>query len=270
MPEKSSKSGNGRNFFMNFTQMVIITIFVLTGIFVFVSPILKCVNKKAYKKSSETLYKSMQEEKEEAEEKKEESAYDRVYEKMKKYNDTLYDSEQARLDAQLPQIGDSTYAKTKEGIDLKLFGYIKINGNRETKILHKSKKNKEKTYPISFEVTKKSLTNGFVPVKQTSLPIGGKNTLSVLYGKPKDDLGAEGLFDIHIGDKITVVNLWDELKYAVDELLIVGATDTEFMKIRSGEDNLILLIGDERASRRYCIVAKRISKTFDEQTTEDD
>lgn len=254
---------------MNYTQIIIIAIFVLVGVVVFFAPVVKGINKKAYKKSNDSLYKSMQEKKEEAEE-KEESTYDRVYAKMRRYNETLYDDNQEGLSAELPKIGDSTYAKTKDGINLYLFGYVKINGNRETKILHKSKKKREKVYPISFEVTRKATANGFVPIKQTSLPIGGKNTLSVLFGKPKEGLGTEGIFDVSIGDRITVVNLWDELKYRVDELLIVKATDTEYMKIRSGEDNLILLIGEERASRRYCIVAKRISKTFDEQTTEDD
>lgn len=47
-----------------------------------------------------------------------------------------------------------------------------------------------------MEVNRATLANCFIPVKNTSMPVGGENTLSVLYGRPRKGLGLDNKFNI--------------------------------------------------------------------------
>ena len=123
---------------------------------------------------------------------------------------------------------------------------ITIQGHYFTRIRSKEKEKKEQKYAVSMEVNRATLANCFIPVKNTSMPVGGENTLSVLYGRPRKGLGLDNKFNISKGDVITLETIWDTISYEIDDLVLISADDIESLKIVPGKDIIVLMIAEPK------------------------
>lgn len=248
---------------MTLTQLIIITLFVLAGIIVFLSPIFRGIQGSCKNIANKTEYQELLEMKEAAETEYErdekENPFNGLLNAIVDYNQELYYNNQEQLTAELPKAKEGTGFDTcLFGLEINTFGYVAISRKRTTKIRKKEKESKELNYPIYLKVKNSNLINGFTPLPQTSLPIGGENTFSILYGYPKSGIGKDKKFDIKVGDVITITNLWDTLEYRITDLCYLTKDDVDYMKIEDGKDEVALLISEPKSKYRYCAYASRI------------
>ncbi|UJF16300.1 class C sortase [Jeotgalibaca sp. MA1X17-3] len=97
--------------------------------------------------------------------------------------------------------------------------------------------------PIYAGTNENILQKGVGHLEGTSLPVGGKNTHSVLTahrGLPEARLFTD-LDQVEIGDIFSAETMAGELFYEVDQIQVVEPTQTDTVKIVEGEDYLTLL-----------------------------
>ena len=110
------------------------------------------------------------------------------------------------------------------------------------------------------------MAKGAVHLGETSLPIGGENTNSVIAGH----CGWNGahyfryLSDLEPGDEIIITNLWETLTYTVTDSKIIDPNETDSILIQEGRDMLTLLTCHPYASGGK----QRLLVFCDRQTTE--
>ena len=116
--------------------------------------------------------------------------------------------------------------------------------------------------PIYLGATAQHMADGAANLSQTSLPIGGENTNSVIAGHR--GYGGASYFryidKLQIGDTVTVTNLWEELTYRVSEIKIIYPNEVEEILIQSGRELLTLLTCHPYASggkQRYLVICER-------------
>ncbi len=94
-----------------------------------------------------------------------------------------------------------------------------------------------------FEDNNEVLKKGCVHLLNTSLPIGGESTHSVISahsGYPAQKF-FDDLEDLEIGDTFTVNTLNEQLKYKVCDINIVEPDDSELLEIVDGKDYVTLV-----------------------------
>lgn len=97
--------------------------------------------------------------------------------------------------------------------------------------------------PIFHDTTDEVLEKGIGHMKETSFPIGGESTHSVLSGHS----GIPGMMlftdleDIEIGDKFYIKALDEIIAYQVDQIKTVLPNDVSDIQIEKGEDYVTLL-----------------------------
>lgn len=98
---------------------------------------------------------------------------------------------------------------------------------------------------------------------QTSMPIGGINTNSVIAGHR----GYNGspyfkyIENVQLGDYIYVTNPWGTLTYQAVEISIINPYDSDAVKIQEGKDMVTLLTCHPYASAgqyRYLVFCERV------------
>lgn len=120
-------------------------------------------------------------------------------------------------------------------------------------------------FPIYLGATSSNMAKGMVHLSQTSLPIGGINTNSVIAGH-RGWNGADFLRYIEklkLGDRITITNLWGELVYEAVEIRIIEPHEVEHILIQEGKDLLTILTCHPYASggkQRYVVYCERVKK----------
>lgn len=120
--------------------------------------------------------------------------------------------------------------------------------------------------PIYLGATEKHMADGAAHLSQTSLPIGGMDTNCVIAGH-RGYSGASYfryLDQLHIGDRVSVTNLWETLNYRVCEIRIIGPSDVEEILIQPGRELLTLLTCHPYASggrQRYVVYCERSELT---------
>lgn len=118
-------------------------------------------------------------------------------------------------------------------------------------------------FPIYLGATSTNMSKGMVHLSQTSLPIGGINTNTVLAGH-RGWHGADFLRYIEklqIGDRVTVTNLWGELVYEAVAIRIIEPNEVEEILIQEGKDLLTILTCHPYASggkQRYVVYCERV------------
>ena len=139
--------------------------------------------------------------------------------------------------------------KYQYGIDNNVIGYISI-----------PKINIE--VPILLGANTANMKKGAVHLTETSYPIGGVNTNSVIaahrgYGKATlfryiDKIG--------VGDKIRIRNFKEELTYEVYETKIINPDDISELEIQEGQDIITLITCHPYRinTQRYIVKAKRV------------
>lgn len=116
--------------------------------------------------------------------------------------------------------------------------------------------------PIYLGATEQHMADGAAHLSQTSLPIGGMDTNSVIAGH-RGYSGASYfryLDKLHVGDRVSVTNLWETLTYRVCEIRIIDPSDVEEILIQPGRELLTLLTCHPYASggrQRYVVYCER-------------
>ena len=118
------------------------------------------------------------------------------------------------------------------------------------------------TYAPSWTSTNLVLTP-VVFLAQTSIPIGGENSNSVIAGHRSWN-GYKYFLDIELleaGDLVYITNLWGTLTYRVTEIQIINPNEIDAILIRPGKDMITLLTCHPYGSGglyRYLVFCERV------------
>jgi len=123
--------------------------------------------------------------------------------------------------------------------------------------------------PIYEGTSDKVLLQGIGHLKNTSLPIGGKNTNSVLVGHTGITAKTffDDLVDMELGDEFNICILDDVLKYKVIDIKVVLPDNTEDIKLVAGTDLVTLVTCTPKYvnSHRLLVIGERFElKQVDE------
>lgn len=175
--------------------------------------------------------------------------YPELWEDMTAYNETIFAQGQSglscKLDYQQPSFRLADY-----GLKEEIFGVIDIPAM-------------ELTMPIYLGATNQHMADGAAHLSQTSLPIGGENTNTVIAGH-RGYNGASYfryIDKLTIGDTLTITNLWEKLTYRVAEIKIIYPYQVEEILIQEGRELLTLLTCHPYASggkQRYLVICERV------------
>lgn len=119
------------------------------------------------------------------------------------------------------------------------------------------------TMPVYLGASNEHLALGAAALGQTSVPIGGDNTNSVIAGH-RGWQGADYfryIDRLQKGDTVQLTNLWDTLTYEVVDIQIIQPHEVEKIKIQPNRDLLTLLTCHPYASggkQRYVVYCERI------------
>ena len=184
----------------------------------------------------------------------EQRQYADLWADMTAYNETIFAHGQSglscKLDYQQPSFRLADY-----GLKEEVFGFLTIPAM-------------ELEMPIYLGATEQHMADGAAHLSQTSLPIGGANTNSVIAGHR--GYGGASYFRyidmLKIGDIVTVTNLWETLTYRVAEIKILYPYQVEGILIQPGRELLTLLTCHPYASggkQRYLVICERVYQEED-------
>lgn len=123
----------------------------------------------------------------------------------------------------------------------------------------------ELTMPVYLGASDAHLAAGAAVLGDTSAPIGGDNTNSVVAGH-RGWRGADYFRHIDrlaVGDTVTLTNLWETLTYTVADIQIIQPHEVEKIKIQPNRDLLTLLTCHPYASggrQRYVVYCERTKR----------
>ena len=176
-----------------------------------------------------------------------ERAYPELYAAMQDYNAEIYAGGQSGL--------TDPFAYEEAPLDLAAYGY----DDDVLAVLWIPRLNLE--LPVYLGASRENLAKGAALLGQTSMPLGGENTNTVIAAH-RGYYGAEMLRNvqqIQIGDKITLTTPWDTLVYRVCELKIIQPDDINAVLIQPGRDLLTLTTCHPytQNTQRYLVIAER-------------
>lgn len=172
---------------------------------------------------------------------------EQLYNELKNKNEELYEQKQKNLvdpfSYEQPSIDLNKY-----GIENNIIGYIRV-----------PKFNIE--LPILLGANIANMKKGAVHLTETSYPIGGENTNTVIaahrgYGRATMFRHIEKL---ETGDEIFIRNFREELTYKVYEIKIIDPEDIKELEIKGKQDiiTLITCYPYRVNNQRYIVKAKR-------------
>lgn len=147
------------------------------------------------------------------------SIYPELWKAISEYNRGLYESGQEGIHG-LRNLEESCFTLSSYGVESDAFGVLSI----PTLGLE---------MPIYLGASSYNMSLGAAQLGQTSIPIGGVNTNSVIAGH-RGWNGADYfryIPNLVIGDKIQITNLWETLEYTVTGTKIISPNDVEAIKI---------------------------------------
>lgn len=225
--------------------IVIAILFILIGIGIFCYPyITNHLYEEEVKDKKEEFIEKV------VEKQDENNLLDELYKELKYRNDELFANKQKDLvdpfSYEQPTIDLSQY-----GIQDNTIGYIRI-----------PKMNIE--LPIILGANAVNMKKGAVHLTETSYPIGGVNTNSVIaahrgYGKA---VLFRYIDKLEYGDEIYIQNFKEELVYKVYEIKLISPDDTRELMIEQGEDIITLITCHPYRvnTQRYIVKAKLYEK----------
>ena len=152
---------------------------------------------------------------------------DSLYQEIQAYNAGIYESGQAGFrDAWSYQQSPVSL----EGLEDGKYGYLQIPAM-------------DLTLPIYIGASDSNMAKGAVILGQTSIPIGGKNTNSVIAGHRGWKTG-DFFLDIETlspGDWVYLTNPWQTLSYQVESIDIILPDNIDAVKIQEGRDMITLV-----------------------------
>lgn len=175
------------------------------------------------------------------------NSLDRLYKDMILYNETIYNEGQKDL--------KDPFSYETPSFDLKKYGFSNdVIGILIIPAMQVS-------MPLYLGADKSNMTKGAAVLGQTSMPIGGINTNSVIAAH-RGYKGIKMFRDIEKikpGDEICIETPWDTLYYSVTHIKIVNPDKTDEIYIQSGEDMITLVTCHPytKNTYRYLVYAKR-------------
>lgn len=209
-----------RRFFRNLFGVLMIA----GGVGLFLYPTIATKSLEKETSSYINAFKKTNEDKREEHEKKED---DPVYQAASSYNRRIYEDGQSGF--------SDPWSCVQSPIDLDglndgKMGYINIPAM-------------DVRLPLYIGASTEHMSKGAVVLGQTSLPIGGDNTNSVIAGH-RGYHGAPFFREIEklkVGDTVEITNLWETLIYKVESIDIIGPYDSHKVMIQEGKDMVTLL-----------------------------
>ena len=177
----------------------------------------------------------------------------RLFKEFQAYNQRIYEERQIGL--------KDAYEDEGKQFDLKQYGF------KDDVIGVLWIPRLELELPIYMGVTHKHLTKGVGIIDNTSVPVGGTNTNTILAGHR----GYRGIpmlrniQSIQMGDKIQITTPWETLVYRVTELKIVPRDESSVLYIQEGREIITLLTCHPytRNEQRYIVIAERSDEAPD-------
>ena len=181
------------------------------------------------------------------------------------YSVVFYNTNLSALIINYPVLNEDIYKNGQK--DFKdAFSYtwfpIPLNGFKEERCGYIKIPAMDVQLPLYVRATKKNMAKGATVLGNTSLPIGGNNTNSVIAGH-RGYQGAPYFREIEklqIGDKVYIKNQWEKLTYIVKRIKIVYPNDSDEVKIQPGKDMITLLTCHPYRSHgryRYLVFCER-------------
>lgn len=176
--------------------------------------------------------------------------YARLYEDMKKYNETLIENRQENL-ADPYAYEDPAIRLEEYGIEDGIAGYVKIPAMGIE-------------LPLYLGANEENMSKGAAQLTETSMPIGGKNTnMAVVahrgYSYAKMFREIEKL---KAGDEIYIVNLWETIVYKVEKIEIISPDEIDKIRIQEGKDMVTLVTCHPYPHnyQRYLVYCERVQR----------
>ena len=157
------------------------------------------------------------------------STLDKMREEMLEYNKRLFETKQAGL-AGTEAYEQADFSVSEYGFEDGILGYLSIPAMGVE-------------LPVLIGATKENMNGGAVRLSQTSLPIGGENTNTVMAAH-RGYATAAMFRDIEIlseGDSIFFTNFFETLEYKVVETRVIVPTDIDAVLIQEGRDLITLV-----------------------------
>lgn len=159
--------------------------------------------------------------------KKTENESSAFYREIETYNKRIFQEKQEGFcDAWSYEQSPVSLDGLKEGI----FGYVTISSMN-------------RTFPLYVGASMENLAKGLAVLGQTSIPIGGENTNSVISGHRGWSTGPflRDIEKVLVGDVITVTNPWEQLTYQVEKIEVINPYDVDALLIQEGRDMLSIV-----------------------------
>jgi sortase A len=172
---------------------------------------------------------------------------DSLYESIVEYNESIYENGQKDFVDAWSYV-DSPISL--DGLEDDKFGYIEIPAMNVT-------------LPLYVGASISKMAKGATVLGQTSLPIGGTNTNSVIAGHRgyKGSPFFREIEKLSIGDYVYITNPWERLIYQVESIDIINPYDSEKLVIQEGKDMITLLTCHPYMSHgkyRYLVYCVRV------------
>ena len=177
-----------------------------------------------------------------------EQLYPELLAALQDYNRQLYAEKQRNL-TNLDACEAPAADLTAYGIEDEIIGVLEIPAM-------------ELTMPVYLGASDAHLAAGAAVLGNTSAPIGGDNTNSVIAGH-RGWKGADYFRHIDrlaVGDTVTLTNLWETLTYTVADIQIIQPHEVDKIKIQPSRDLLTLVTCHPYASggrQRYVTYCER-------------
>lgn len=177
------------------------------------------------------------------------SIYDELYQELQWRNQLLYEGHQ--LDLTDPFAYEQIQVDlSKYGISDNTIGFIWIEKMNVT-------------LPIILGATKENMSKGAVHLTETSYPIGGENTNSVIAAHRGSSVH-EMFRNIHLlelGDIVEITNFREKLNYRVCGIKIISPTDFQELYIQDGRDMVTLITCNPLGQNyeRYVVYCERVT-----------
>ena len=157
---------------------------------------------------------------------KNELEQDELYKAMKQYNENLIKNGQNLISLEMME---------KVDFDLKPYGYSKdIVGMIEIPKIGVR-------LPLYLGCSIEYMHLGASVISQTSLPIGGEDTNTVIAGHRGEVDKFIRIEELDVGDEIYITNFWQQLTYKVRGFEIIGEDESNRIYIQPGKEMITLL-----------------------------
>ena len=173
-----------------------------------------------------------------------------LWKDIQQYNRRLFQTRQEGIKG-LESLEEACFRLSDYGISSEVFGVLSIPAL-------------DLEMPVYLGASSQNMALGAAQLGQTSIPVGGKNTNTVIAGH-RGWNGADYfryITELVPGDRITLTNLWETLEYTVVGTRIISPDDVDAIKIQPEKDMITLFTCHPYASggrQRYLVFCERIN-----------